>query len=116
MNNYSIYKELKKRECVDDAFKSWERYRKNVTNCIINNSVEFDSIAIFGAGRCNDIDLKIIEEKYDQVFLLDINDQSMTEGLKQHGLENSKKIKLEKIDFLGIQDKDYIFYESILKS
>ena len=111
----NIYKELLKLQRIEEAFDSWKDYRNEVTNCIVDNVDCFDDIVIFGAGSCNDIDLRIIEEKFEKVTLVDIDFHSMKEGIKQYSLENSKKIKLLKIDLLGIDESDYLNFSKVVE-
>jgi len=107
MSEHNLYKELLRLQRIEDAFDSWKEYREKVTEYIIKNVDCFDSIVIFGAGSCSDIDLSIIENHFEEVVLVDIDYHSMNEGIKKYCLEKSKKIKVLKVDLLGIEEKDY---------
>lgn len=110
----NMFDELKKLQTVAGAYKEWSSYRYKVTEYIVNNTTDFESIAIFGAGKCNDIDLKILESKFKKVVLIDKDMASM--GLNQYSLENSNKIELIACDFLGIEDSEYRDYEYLVRN
>jgi len=111
----NIFDELKKLQTIAGAYKEWSSYRHKVTEYIINNTTDFESIAIFGAGKCNDIDLNILESKFEKVILIDIDMSSMKEGINQYSLVDSNKIELIACDFLGIEDSEYRDYEYLVK-
>ncbi|AFQ43543.1 hypothetical protein [Desulfosporosinus meridiei] len=111
----NFFDELKKSQIIPGAYKEWSSFRYQVTEYIISNTTDFESIAIFGAGKCNDIDLNILESKFNKVILIDIDMSSMKEGIYQYSLENSKKIELIACDFLGIEDSDYREYEYLVR-
>lgn len=111
----NIFDELKKLQTIAGAYNEWSSYRSKVTDYIINNTTDFESIAIFGAGKCNDIDLNILESKFKKVILIDIDMSAMKEGINQYSLENSNKIELIAYDFLGIEDREYRDYEYLVR-
>ena len=52
-----VWEELEKSTNIAGAYKRWESYRKQLTAYIIEEVEIGDTIAIIGAGECNDIDL-----------------------------------------------------------
>lgn len=113
MDNY-LYYILKKCEHMPGAFDRWEYYRKALTERILNKSSDRESIIIFGAGECNDLDLKILENEFKKVTLVDKNESSMQKALNRYGLQNSKKIHIKVVDFLNISDEEFIEFEKML--
>ncbi|AFQ44150.1 hypothetical protein [Desulfosporosinus meridiei] len=111
----NILDELKKLQTIAGAYNEWSNYRYKVTEYIINNTTDFESIAIFGAGKCNDIDLNILESKFKKIILIDIDMSSMKESIHQYSLANSNKIELIDCDFLGIEDSEYRDYEYLVR-
>lgn len=112
----NIYRDLLKLQKIEGSFQRWEEYRREITNKIINSVKCFENIVIFGAGCCNDLDLSLIEKKFDQITLVDIDCLSMKEGLKKYSLVDSDKIKLATIDLLGITENDYLEYSRIIET
>ena len=83
---------LREVERITGADIHWADYRMQTTRYIIDHVSNTRDIAILGAGRCNDIDLVLLTSTFEKVFLLDKDIASMREGLKQYGLEGSKKV------------------------
>lgn len=105
-----LLSKLREVERITDAATSWAEYRSQITHYILENISNTKDIAILGAGRCNDIDLGLLESKFERIFLLDKDVESMREALISYGLESSKKIELVASDFLGISDHEYRTY------
>lgn len=40
-----------------NAFEEWRDYRRQLTDVVISATTEGDTLAVYGAGSCNDIDL-----------------------------------------------------------
>lgn len=111
-----IWKQLRRTETIDGAFDSWRLYRDNLTRYILDSVSDYESIALFGVGQSNDIDLTTLENNFNQVILLDRDLQAMKEGLKQYQLEASTKIKILECDFLGITNEEYCRYEEVIRA
>ena len=113
-----IYNQLKDKFIMKDAYKDWENYRKALTDLILNNSDmdlsfnksrdlnETKSIAIIGAGRCNDIDLVRLAEIFDEITLIDIDATALEECLSLQEENVKKKIKTEIISINGLYEND----------
>lgn len=111
------YKEFKNTQMGNDTFLDWTKYRKEITNKILEKlEYENKDLIIFGAGECNDIDLKMLKKRFDKITLIDFNERALEEAIKNHGLQNNKGIKLKKIDFLGISNEIYEKYEDMLSN
>lgn len=111
----AFYHSLQNSRFRPDAFESWEEYRCSVTSLLIDNCEEGSSLAIFGAGHCNDIDLGKLCGHFSQITLLDYNKASLERALEQYHVSDHPAIQLHEIDFVGIRDADYIQYLSALQ-
>lgn len=50
-------------------------------------------MAIFGAGRCNDLDIKEVLKYVKKLYLLDIEVSHIEEGLKNQNLNDDERKK-----------------------
>ncbi|AGK96529.1 hypothetical protein [Clostridium pasteurianum] len=96
----------------DSKFEKWYEHRKIIRDVIDKRVAEVNldnnkSIAIWGAGKCYDIDLTYLSNKFNRVMLLDINEDCMKDALKLHNVTGKKNIEIKKVDFMGNTDKIY---------
>ncbi len=110
MNGKELYGRLRASQYLPNAFNEWEGYRDKVTDFIIKNSDSNKSIAILGAGRCNDIDLKKLKKHFYTITLIDRDKNSMQEALSKYDLLNDPNVDLQISDFVGITDEMYCDY------
>lgn len=101
------YKTLPAAEEIGDAWERWEDYRNNLTENILtvmpfcNNT----KIAVYGAGRCNDIDVNRLLSAGYQVTLLDVDIDAVKAAAEEKGY--LKQITIQKIDLFEILDGEY---------
>ncbi len=112
----SVYDELMNFKIIPDAFDHWEEYRSVLTGYILSSAQPDTSIAIFGAGRCNDIDLSLFVQHFSAVTLFDADENAMREALKQYKLTDCPKIKATTMNFTGITPDDYRSFSDELSS
>lgn len=112
----NIYDQLRNLQVINNAYNEWENYRYELTEVIIRYAQDNKSIAIFGAGRCNDIDLKRLSACFNEVILFDKDQEAMKEALYQQKVGTMPNIKMKVTDFVGIDDVDYRVYVDILIS
>lgn len=112
----NIYDQLRTLQVINNAYNEWEHYRHELTEIIIKYAKGNESIAIFGAGRCNDIDLNRLSGYFNEVILFDKDLEAMKEGLYQQKVEMMPNIKIKVTDFVGIDDADYRIYGDTLIS
>ena len=103
----NIYDQLRTLQVINNAYNEWEHYRHELTEIIIKYAKGSESIAIFGSGRCNDIDLNRLSRYFNEVILFDKDLEAMKEGLYQQKVEMMPNIKIKVTDFVGIDDADY---------
>lgn len=112
----NIYDQLRNLQVINNAYNEWQNYRNELTEVIIRYAQDNKSIAIFGAGRCNDIDLKRLSAYFNEVILFDKDQEAMKEGLYQQKVETTPNIKMQVTDFVGIDEVDYRVYADTLIS
>ncbi len=110
----NLYDQLLGLQVIEDAYLEWRTYRKQLTDFIIQEAKGNESIAILGAGRCNDIDLKRILAYFNEVTLVDKDKKAMEEGICKQEIVNLNQIKIRQMDFIGMSDADYRVYADIL--
>lgn len=105
-----------------EKLKYWETHREITTNFIVDRLKVLDNnngnMAIFGAGRCNDFDIKEILKHTGVLYLLDKNKSHIEEGLANQKLtENEiKRVKvIDEFDFTGIDNDFYVKLEEMFK-
>lgn len=103
----NVYDQLLKLQMIENAWEEWAEYRLKMTQYLIAHIEDKQELAIFGAGRCNDVDLKLLLKHFDHLVLVDLDMASMQAALKKQGLENEARITLETADFVGISPSDY---------
>lgn len=110
----NLYDQLLQLQVIEHAFSEWQTYRSQITKFIIEHTKPGQSLAICGAGRCNDLDLVLLKEHFQHITLLDKDENSMLEAKKQYGLETESYVDTLKIDFVGISDTTYRQYADTL--
>ena len=110
----NLYDQLLGLQVIEDAYLEWRTYRKQLTDFVIQEAKGNESIAILGAGRCNDIDLKRILAYFNEVTLVDKDKKAMEEGICKQEIVNLNQIKIRQMDFIGMSEEDYRVYADIL--
>ncbi len=100
-----VYEHIKQKFVMPNAYNDWSKYREQVTKLIIKDvnkdivgyeSVktgvvtttmkpvyrEDMSIAILGAGACNDFDLLELSQHFDRITLIDVDMESMQKAIE----------------------------------
>ncbi len=119
----TLYDEIKKNFILPYAYKDWESYRHFITDYILREtnrvslplsftanmpeSALLPSLAIIGAGACNDIDLKKLVPHFSKITLLDYNQDAMITALDTYHLNNCSKIEHKTISLNGLNDSHY---------
>ena len=103
----SLYDELTRYQILPTAYEDWAGYRQAVTDYILANTSPDTTLAIFGAGRCNDIDLYRLSTHFSSITLLDANHPAMKEAAMRYGLSSDPKLFCKEADFSGISPEDY---------
>ncbi|MGL4345024.1 MAG: hypothetical protein ACRCTE_07500, partial [Cellulosilyticaceae bacterium] len=110
----NLYDQLVALQVIPHAFEDWADYRGELTQYVIEQAPHQGSLALFGAGRCNDLDLKRLIGHFEQVILLDRDEEAMIEALRRYGLQNSSVVQKKVVDFVGLSVGDYRDYADAL--
>ncbi|MEG1148205.1 MAG: hypothetical protein RR090_08250 [Niameybacter sp.] len=110
----NLYDRLIKLQEIEHAFSEWEAYRHQVTEFIIKDTSPEHTLAICGAGRCNDLDLERLTKHFKQVILVDKDVPSMEAARYRYNLEKDPNLKMQVADFVGIGDDAYRDYVDTL--
>ena len=118
-----LYDEIKSHFKIPNAFSNWENYRNTLTSYLIaetdqislplsfgNHMKETEflpTLAIIGAGSCNDLDLAALSAHFSKITLIDYDMDAMKEALTTYHLENNPVIELRPISLNGLDDADY---------
>ncbi len=102
-------------------WKDWESHRNMLMKLVNDNVIKihnnYDNIAIFGAGECDDIDLRFLASRFNEVYLIDKDIQAMESGkINQQltDLESNKITIVGGFDFAGISKQFYMELEEML--
>lgn len=109
-----LYSQLLKLQVIENAYTEWATYRNKLTDYLIKEAKGHDSIAIFGAGRCNDIDLKRLATHFNEVTLIDKDVEAMKSGINNQKVAHLEQIKIREVDFVGISSEAYRTYANTL--
>ncbi|MCI8507879.1 MAG: hypothetical protein HFJ06_04865 [Lachnospiraceae bacterium] len=118
-----LYDQIKSHFLLPDAYKDWTYYRDTLTRYLISQtdliplplsfhagmkqSEMLPTLAIIGAGACNDIDLSRIAPHFSKITLIDNDETAMKKALRIYHLEDSPSICLLPVSLNGITDSDY---------
>ena len=109
----NVIDEIKKEFEIPGAFESWAAYRKEVTDLILESGAT-GSIALFGIGPANDIDLRRLRERFGRITLIDLDRESMERGLVRYGLQHCPKVELWDTSLSGVTMEDAAaFFETL---
>lgn len=140
----NVIDEIKKEFEIPGAFESWALYREQVTNLILASVSQPDllqeaspqtsiqdvecsrrpmptsgtkatgSIALFGIGPANDIDLRRLSERFERITLIDLDREGMERGLVRYGLQHCPKVALWDTSLSGVTMEDVAaFFETL---
>ena len=116
MTGQELYLKLRSMQNIPDSFENWKEYRKKLTEYMINHSENDRSIAILGAGQCNDIDLKQLKEHFFSITLIDRDEDAMKAALEKYDLSDDPDVEIVVKDFVGITDEMYYEYADLIIS
>lgn len=109
----NVIDEIKKEFEIPGAFESWAFYREEVTDLILETA-STGSIALFGIGPANDIDLGGISEHFGHITLIDLDREGMERGLVRYGLQHCPKVELWDTSLSGVTMEDVAaFFETL---
>ena len=103
-------------EVLPNAYKKWRGYRQKLTDFIEENCVAEGGckpvLAIWGAGRSNDIDLARLAERF-KLVLIDRDAEGLAQACKAYGLEETDAICVD-LPFWNVELETYEMFEALL--
>ena len=103
-------------EVLPNAYKEWRGYRQKLTDFIEENCVAEGGckpvLAIWGAGRSNDIDLARLAERF-KLVLIDRDAKGLAQACKTYGLEETDAICVD-LPFWNVELETYEMFEALL--
>ena len=103
-------------EVLPNAYKEWRGYRQKLTDFIEENCVAEGGckpvLAIWGAGRSNDIDLARLAESF-KLVLIDRDAEGLAQACKAYGLEETDAICVD-LPFWNVELETYEMFEALL--
>ena len=103
-------------EVLPNAYKEWRGYRQKLTDFIEENCVAEGGckpvLAIWGAGRSNDIDLARLAERF-KLVLIDRDAEGLAQACKTYGLEETDAICVD-LPFWNVELVTYEMFEALL--
>lgn len=103
-------------EVLPNAYKEWRGYRQKLTDFIEENCVAEGGrkpvLAIWGAGRSNDIDLARLAERF-KLVLIDRDAEGLAQACKTYGLGETDAICVD-LPFWNVELETYEMFEALL--
>lgn len=103
-------------EVLPNAYKEWRGYRQKLTDFIEENCVAEGGckpvLAIWGAGRSNDIDLARLAERF-KLVLIDRDAEGLAQACKAYGLGETDAICVD-LPFWNVELETYEMFEALL--
>lgn len=118
-----LYDKIKSHFTLPDAYIDWKNYRNTLTNYLITQTDQIalplsfhpdmketeilPTLAVLGAGACNDLDLECLSPHFSKITLIDYNYASMQKALDTYHLEHLSTIECLPVSLNGLTDSDY---------
>ncbi|MBQ9120586.1 MAG: hypothetical protein IJY09_11135 [Lachnospiraceae bacterium] len=109
-----IYRHLRARQKIEHAWEDWSEYREALTEYLLKYTESGTTVAIFGAGECNDLNLRKLTEHFSNVMLYDYDEAALQEAVMRYGLEGDERLRWKTCDFAGITTEEYMEYAELL--
>lgn len=103
----SLYEDLLQKQFLPHAYEDWAEYRNAISSYLIASTAADSTLAIFGAGCCNDWDLSLLAGHFSSITLIDNNLPAMKQALKRYQLESYPTIHLDECNLTGLYGSDY---------
>ena len=114
-----ILDDIKQKFRLPDAYEDWREYRQLLTDTVIEcgNGDQSKTIAIIGAGRYNDIDLKALCRHFEIIKLVDCDSDAMNEAVAKLTDDEAKRVEINSTSLTGINETDLnLYFESVLSA
>ncbi|MBR4513702.1 MAG: hypothetical protein IKO61_02275 [Lachnospiraceae bacterium] len=106
-----VYEQIQEKFILKNAWNDWQDYRHELTSLV--NEYAGGKLAVVGAGRCNDIDLSMLD--FDYIELIDVNAGAMRDAIERLPKDVRGKVSVRELSLTGITEADLeLFCERIL--
>ncbi|MGG1659479.1 hypothetical protein [Brevibacillus sp. NRS-1366] len=85
--------------------EKWKRHREQTSDFIreVTDLISRKgSIAVFGAGNCDDLELELMTSNYDKVVLIDIDKEAVKQGISYLPEVDRQKIEIIETDLVNM--------------
>ena len=79
-----LYDQLRQQQIIPDAYDRWRAYRQTVTLWLMDQLPEGATVAIVGAGRCNDLNLYLLANHCQTITLIDQDSGAMEAAVSHY--------------------------------
>ena len=118
-----LFDQLQSHFTIPTAYTDWTEYRNTLTGYLITETNQVSlplsfhanmeqtdilpTLAIVGAGACNDLDLSRLTPHFSRITLIDYNADSMQQALATYELTDNPQIECLPVSLNGITTNDY---------
>lgn len=105
-------------ERINGAEERWRQYREEITEYTNQEFSPGGCVLVLGAGACDDIELETLLRRYEEVWLVDVNGETMQEAMSKIRYTNGallSGVRILETDLTGITEQDYETYETALR-
>lgn len=90
------------------AYEDWQDYRSSITEHILRIGLHIDhpTLAILGAGRCNDIDLPACTKVFENIHMIDIDANAMREVKESLPITEQNRVQTHEFSLSGLMPDD----------
>lgn len=109
MNPLQSIQHSRNREAID-AWNLYEPHRRRVTSLIRealpDDELDSARVCLLGAGNCNDVDLNSLVEQRANVLLIDLDADSLQQGIARQNLTDRSEVQFQTdLDLTGLFDQ-----------
>lgn len=116
-----IYSGYRKCPINENAYLEWSDYRKAVTDYILQHCEKGSTLIIYGAGKCDDIEIERLAEHFERVTLVDVNYPDSDANASEVDINAPQSDKLPasvrtlRFDLTGTDEKAYLQFITFLQ-
>lgn len=110
----TIYEQLQALQQIETAYEDWTDYRRVMTDYVLTHTGADSTLAIFGAGACNDIDLALLSGHFQKIVLIDSNAAAMDRARARYGLTDYPRLQCSVCNLTGITPRRYEEFTDLL--
>lgn len=93
---------------LEGAYERWAEYRERITDFLTGNMEPGKTVAVFGAGQADDIDLGRLYARTGHLDLYDMDFEKLEKAISRYGLTGKPGVNARRIDLFGVTGEEYI--------